>query len=155
VTSEPFAIEKAAGVKPKVLLIADYGFSSYSTLIETRRDLVAGKPDVVQRFVDASIIGWYNYLYHDNRAANDLIRSQNPETTDDLLAWSVQQMRDFGIVDSGDAVAHGVGAMSEARIKEFFNKMVQAGVVKPDLDWRRSYTLQFVNRGVGTELRPR
>lgn len=155
VTSEPLAIEKATGVKPRVLLIADHGFSSYSTLIETRRDLVARNPDLVQRFVDASIVGWYNYLYHDNRAANAMIRAGNPEMTDDLLAWSVQQMRDFGIVDSGDAVEHGVGAISEDRVREFYDKMVQAGVVKPGLDWRRSYTAQFVNRKVGVELRPR
>src|SRR5438270_2426971 len=73
VTSEPFAIERQGKFKPKVFLLADQGFDAYSTLIETRRDLVANKPDLVQRFVDASIIGWANYLYGDNRAANALI----------------------------------------------------------------------------------
>ncbi len=87
VTSEPFAIEKQAGFKPKVFLLADHGFDAYSTLIETRRDLVAKRPELVQRFVDASIIGWYNYLYGDNRAANALIRKHNPEMSDDLLAY--------------------------------------------------------------------
>src|ERR1700726_2820655 len=79
VTSEPFAIEKSAGFKPGIILLADYGFKAYSTLIETRSDLIDKKPDLVQRFVDASIIGWYNYLYGDNAAANALIKSQNPE----------------------------------------------------------------------------
>jgi NitT/TauT family transport system substrate-binding protein len=153
VTSEPYAIEKQTGVKPKVFLIADYGFSSYSTLIETRRDLVARKPDLVQRFVDASIIGWYNYIYHDNKPANDLIKRQNPEMTDDLLAFSVAQMRHYGIVDSGDALELGVGAMTDARVTEFFEKMVRAGVVSAALDYRKSYTLQFVNKKVGLELR--
>ena len=155
VTSEPFAIERASGMKPAVMLLADYGFDPYSTLIETRRDVVATRPAVVQRFVDASIIGWYNYIYHDNAAANDLIKRQNPEMTDDLLAWSVKQLRNYGIVDSGDAVELGIGAMSEARVRAFYDKMVAAGVVKAGLDWRRSYTLQFVNRKVGTELRPK
>ncbi len=153
VTSEPYAIEKQTGVKPKVFLLADYGFSSYSTLIETRRDLVARRPDLVQRFVDASIIGWYNYIYHDNKPGNDLIRHQNPEMTDDLLAYSVAQMKDYGIVDSGDAMELGVGAMTDARMAEFFAKMVRAGVVKAGLDYRKSYTLQFVNKKVGLELR--
>ena len=67
VTSEPFAVEKQAKIKPTVLLLADYGFNAYSTLIETRRDLIDKKPDLVQRFVDASVIGWYNYLYGDNK----------------------------------------------------------------------------------------
>jgi NitT/TauT family transport system substrate-binding protein len=153
VTSEPYAIEKQTGVKPKVLLIADYGFSSYSTLIETRRDLVERKPDLVQRFVDASIIGWYNYIYHDNKPANDLIKRQNPEMTDELLAYSVAQMKDYGIVDSGDAIELGVGAMTDARMAGFFDKMVRAGVVKADLDYGKSYTLRFVNKKVGLELR--
>jgi NitT/TauT family transport system substrate-binding protein len=152
-TSEPYAIEKQTGVKPKVFLIADYGFSSYSTLIETRRDLVERKPDLVQRFVDASIVGWYNYIYHDNKPANDLIKRQNPEMTDEVLAYSVAQMKEYGIVDSGDALELGIGAMTDARMARFFDKMVQAGVVKSDLDYRKSYTLRFVNKKVGSELR--
>jgi len=60
VTSEPFEVEQKGGFRPKVFLLADQGFSSYSTLIETRRDLVEKKPDIVQRFVDASIVGWYH-----------------------------------------------------------------------------------------------
>jgi NitT/TauT family transport system substrate-binding protein len=154
VTSEPFAVEKAAGFKPNVLLLADYGFNTYSTLIETRRDIAEKKPDLVQRFVDASMIGWYNYIYGDNAAGNTMIKKLNPEMTDDLLAYSVARMKDYGIVDSGDSVKSGIGAMSDDRYTSFFNKMVKAGVVKGDLDFRKSYTLRFVNKGVGVELRP-
>ncbi|GAA0001549.1 hypothetical protein BRDID11002_15500 [Bradyrhizobium diazoefficiens] len=99
VTSEPFAVEKAAGFKPNVLLLADYGFNTYSTLIETRRDIAEKKPDLVQRFVDASMIGWYNYIYGDNSAGNAMIKKLNPEMTDDLLAYSVARMKEYGIVD--------------------------------------------------------
>jgi NitT/TauT family transport system substrate-binding protein len=155
VTSEPFAIEKAAHFTPKVFLLADQGFSAYSTLIETRRELVDKKPDLVQRFVDASIIGWYNYIYHDNSAANALIKNQNPEMTDDLLAYSVAAMKRYGIVDSGDTLALGVGAMTDARMKSFFDEMVRSAVVKPALDYRKAYTLQFVDKKVGLELRPK
>jgi NitT/TauT family transport system substrate-binding protein len=155
VTSEPFAIEKAAKFKPKVFLLADQGFSAYSTLIQTRRDLVDNKPDLVQRFVDASIVGWYNYIYHDNAAANALIKKQNPEMTDDLLAYCVAEMKEHGIVDSGDATTLGVGAMTDARAKDFFDKMVRSGVTKANLDYRKSYTLQFVGKKVGLDLRPK
>jgi NitT/TauT family transport system substrate-binding protein len=153
VTSEPYEIEKQTRMKPKVFLIADYGFNSYSTLIETRRDLVERKPDLVQRFVDATIIGWYTYIYGDNKPANDMIKRQNPEMTDDLLAYSVAQMKQYGIVDSGDTRELGVGAMTDARMASFFDKMVRAGVVKAGLDYRKSYTLRFVNQKVGIELR--
>jgi len=155
VTSEPFAIEKETKIKPHVFLLADSGFSGYSTLIETRRELVENKPDLVQRFVDASIIGWYNYIYHDNTAGNALIKKQNPEMSDDLLAYTVATLKEHGIVDSGDTATLGIGAMTDARMKDFFDKMTRAGVVKPGLDYRKSYTLQFIDKKVGLDLRPK
>jgi NitT/TauT family transport system substrate-binding protein len=155
VTSEPFAIEREAKFKPKIFLLADQGFSAYSTLIETRRELVDKKPDLVQRFVDASIIGWMNYIYGDNRPANAAIRKANAEMSDELLAYSVAKMKDYGIVDSGDALALGVGVMTDAHMRDFFDKMVRAGVVKAGLDYRKSYTLQFVGKKVGLDLRPK
>jgi NitT/TauT family transport system substrate-binding protein len=153
VTSEPYAIETQGGFKPKIFLIADQGWGSYSTLIETRRDLVEKKPDLVQRFVDASAIGWMNYLYGDNAAANTRIKRDNPEMTDARIAYSIAKMKEYGIVDSGDTVRGGVGAMTDVRMKSFFNQMVAAGVVKGSIDHRKAYSLQFVNKGVGVELR--
>jgi len=154
VTSEPFAIEQKAKFKPTVILLADYGFNAYSTFIETRADLVENNPDLVQRFVDASIIGWYHYIYGDNKAGNALIKKLNPEMTDALLDYSVAKMRQYGIVDSGDTLKNGVGAMSDERMADFFSTMVHAGAVKRDIDFRKAYTLRFVNKGVGLNLRP-
>ena len=154
VTSEPYAVEKAAGFKPSVILLADQGFNAYSTLIEARRDTVEKKQDLVQRFVDASIIGWYNYIYGDATPGNALIRQMNPDMTDELLAYSIAKMKDYGIVDSGDSLKDGIGAMNETRIADFYNKMSRAGVVRRDIDWRKASTLQFVNKGVGLNLRP-
>ncbi|WP_262032142.1 ABC transporter substrate-binding protein [Microvirga sp. Mcv34] len=153
VTSEPLTIEKAAGFKPNVFLLADYGFSTYSTTVETRREIVETNPDLVQRFVDASTIGWYNYLYGDNTKAKELIKRDNPEMTDELLDYSRAKMKEYGIVDSGDTRQLGIGAMTDARMKDFFDKMVKAGLFKADLDYRQAYTLQFVNKGVGLDLR--
>jgi NitT/TauT family transport system substrate-binding protein len=155
VSSEPFTVEKAGGFKPTIVLLADAGFNSYSTLIETRKELAEGKPDLVQRFVDASAIGWYNYIYGDNSGANAMIKKMNPEMTDELLAFSVGKMKEYGIVDSGDTLKDGIGAMNDARMASFFDKMVRAGVVKRDLDYRKGYTLRFVNKGVGVNLRPK
>jgi NitT/TauT family transport system substrate-binding protein len=155
VTSEPYTIEKQGGFKPKVFLLADQGFNPYSTLIETRRELVEKKADVVRRFVEASIIGWYNYLYGDNSGAKALIRRDNPEMPEALLNYSVEKMKEFGIVDFGDTLKLGIGAMTDAHVKDFFDKMVRAGVVKAAIDYRKAYTLQFVNKGVGLDLRPK
>lgn len=153
VTSEPLTIEKAAGFKPNVFLLADHGFSTYSTTVETRREVVEKNPDLVQRFVDASTVGWYNYLYGDNAKAKVLIKRDNPEMTDELLAYSAAKMKEYGIVDSGDTARLGIGAMTDARMKDFFDKMVKAGLFKADLDYTHAYTLRFVNKGVGLDLR--
>jgi NitT/TauT family transport system substrate-binding protein len=152
-TSEPLIVEKAGGFKPNVFLLADYGFDTYSTTIEARTEMVEKQPDIVQKFVDASVTGWMNYLYGDNAAANQLIKKDNPEMDDEHIAYSVAKMKEYGIVDSGDAATMGVGAMTDQRMKSFFDKMVAAKVVPGDLDYKKSYTLEFVNKKVGLDLR--
>ena len=129
VTSEPSRSRRPPSSSRACILLADNGFNAYSTLIETRSELIDKKPDLVQRFVDASIIGWYNYLYGDNAPGNAMIKKLNPEMTDELLAYSVAKMKEYGIVDSGDTLKDGIGAMTDARVASFFDKMVRAGVV--------------------------
>ena len=152
-TSEPFTLQKA-GVKPVVLLLADHGFDSYSTTIECAWKLVREHPDLVRRFVDASIEGWYSYLYGDPRPANALIKKDNPEMTDDLLAYGRDAMKQRGVVDSGDSLTLGIGAMTDARWKNFATGMIRAGLYPADLDLSQAYTLQFVNRKVGMQQKP-
>jgi len=152
VTSEPYAIEQRAGFRPKIFLLADQGFDSYSTLIETRRDLVERKRDLVQRFVDASIIGWARYLHGDNAAANARIKHDNPQMTDELIAYSIAKLKEYGLVDSGDAQSLGIGAMTDQRMRSFYDKMVRVGAVKPSIDLNKAYTVQFVNKQVGLDI---
>ncbi len=154
ITAEPFAIREAGGFDPVVLLLADAGYGSYSTLIQTRQELVDEQPEVVQAFVDASILGWMDYLYGDPAPGNALILEANPEMTPAQIAYSIDAMKAYGIVDSGDALELGVGAMTDARWASFFSNAVDWGLVEPDLPWQAGYALDFVNRGVGNELRP-
>src|SRR5947209_3824772 len=151
VTSEPFIIEKE-GVTPVVMLLADAGYSSYGALIETSWKLARDKPDLVQRFIDASIEGWYSYLNGDPTPGNALIKRDNPEMTDALIAYGVDKMKQYGVVDSGDAKQNGIGAMSEARWRDFFETMAKAGLYPPEMDVKQAFTVQFVNKKVG--MRP-
>jgi NitT/TauT family transport system substrate-binding protein len=153
VTSEPFAVEKAGGFVPNQFLLADYGYSTYSTTIETMQDTIDKRPEVVQCFVDGSAKGWYNYLYGDNKAANAAIKKDNPDITDEQIAFTIAQLKKFGIVDSGDTEKLGIGAMTDARMKDFYDKMVKAKVEPAGIDISKAYTLQFVNKGVGLELK--
>lgn len=152
--SEPIAVEKQAGFKPVVHLLADNGWSTYATLIETRQELVKNKPELVKKFVEASMIGWNNYLYGDRKAADAEIKKINPDLTDDYIAQSVALMRSMGIVDSGDSLKLGIGAMTDARMKDFYDKVVAAGLYKAgEVNLADTYTTQFVNKGVGLDVR--
>ncbi|MFH1796794.1 MAG: ABC transporter substrate-binding protein [Pseudomonadota bacterium] len=153
VTSEPYAVEKEGGFVPNQFLLADYGFDTYATTIETMRDTIDKRPEVVKCFVDGSAKGWYNYLYGDNKAANEMIKKDNPEITDEQIAFSIEQMKKFGIVDSGDTEKLGIGAMTDARMQSFYDKMVAAKVMPAGIDIKKAYTLDFVNKGVGLDLK--
>ncbi|MEM9002013.1 MAG: ABC transporter substrate-binding protein [Cyanobacteria bacterium P01_F01_bin.86] len=146
-SSEPLAIEKEGGFTPVVFLLADYGYEPYSTTIETRKELVDSDPDLVQRFVDASIKGWYSYLEGDPTPGNELIKAANPEMTDEQIAYGIEKMKEYGIVVSGDAEEQGIGAMTDTRWKSFFDTLVEAGVASADTDYTQAFSLDFVNKG--------
>jgi NitT/TauT family transport system substrate-binding protein len=147
-TSEPFAIERA-GAKPKVFLLADLGYDNYQTTIEAPKKLTDERPDFVQKFVDATILGWYSYLYEDPTPGNLLIKKDNPDMDDDKIANSIKLMKEFGIVDGGDAKTLGIGAMTDERWQRFGQSMIEAGLYEANLDIKQAYTTRFVNKRVG------
>ena len=152
--AEPIYIQEQGKFKPVVHLLADHGFSTYSTLIEARTETVKNNPDLVQRFVDASVIGWVNFMYGDRSAANALMMKDNPEISLAEIEASVVLMKQQGIVDSGEAQTMGIGAMSAARIQDFFNQMVKAGLYQAkDVDLSKVATTQFVNKQLGIDLK--
>jgi NitT/TauT family transport system substrate-binding protein len=152
--AEPIYVENQGKFKPVVHLLADHGFSTYSTLIEAHADTVKNQPDLVQRFVDASIIGWVNYLYGDRKAAAALMKRDNPEMNDAEMEASVALMKQQGIVDSGESLKNGIGAMNAARITDFHAQMVKAGLYKPgEVDLTKVATLQFVNKKTGLDVK--
>jgi NitT/TauT family transport system substrate-binding protein len=142
-SSEPFLVMKE-GVTPQVYLLADYGYPSYSAMVLVPQKLIDSKPAVVKAFVDASIEGWKEYLHGDNKAANDLIKKDNPDMTDDVIAFGIKKMLEYGIVEGGDAATMGVGAMTDAKWKEFFDTMVAQKVYPANLDYTKAYTLEFL-----------
>ncbi len=155
VSSEPYQIEQLGGFKPVVNLLADNGFDNYSTVILAQTKTIRERPDVVQAFVDASAEGWYHYMYGDPKPGNALILAANPEMTAAIIDNSIKVMTQYGIVDSGDSLTLGIGAMTAGRWKHFLDQMTEAGVYPSGVDPAGAYTLQFVNKRVGMELRPK
>ncbi len=150
VSSEPYVI-KQAGVEPVIHLFADNGFDNYQTTINISKKMVDEKKDVVQRFVTATLEGWAEYLKGGPAiaAANAAIKKDNPDMTDEKLAYSHKVMNEYAIVKSGDALKLGIGAMTDERWKRFYETMAAAGAFPQGVDYKKAYTLDFVNKGVG------
>ncbi|HAD27079.1 MAG TPA: nitrate ABC transporter substrate-binding protein [Rhodobacteraceae bacterium] len=152
-TAEPI-YAAAAGADVETFLLADQGWSTYSTTIEARVDMVENNPDLVQRFIDASTVGWYNYLYGDNSAGNAAIMSANPDQTLEKLVKETKQLKSLGIIDSGNQLEVGIGAIDMARVQAFYDLAVEAGILEAgSLDVSKVATSQFVNKKVGMDLK--
>jgi NitT/TauT family transport system substrate-binding protein len=151
--SEPFSVKEAAHFEPVVLLMADVGFKGYASMIATSDRKIEQQPDLVKRFIDASVEGWYSYLYGDPAPGNALIKQANPEMNDALIAYGIGSMKTHGILDSGDALTLGIGAMSAERWADFYQAVSDAGVYPKGLDVTKAYTLRFVNQKTGMDLK--
>jgi NitT/TauT family transport system substrate-binding protein len=141
-SSEPFQAEKA-GVKARFFLFARDGFPPYGTTIVATQKIVKERPDVVQRFVRASMEGWKSYM-SDPSAANELIKKDNPNMKDDQLAYAVAKLKEQNLLGGGDAAKMGIGVITEERWKKTHEYMVSAGLLAPNVDYRQAFTTQFV-----------
>lgn len=151
--SEPYEA-LAANVEIDSWLLADEGWDTYSCMVQTRDELLVERPELVQKFVDASTIGWYNYLYGDAAPGMDAIIAANPEQSTARLAWENEALRSLGIVDSGETLSLGIGAMNADRIKAFYDLCVGAGVIEAgSVDLAAVADFSYVNKSVGLELR--
>jgi NitT/TauT family transport system substrate-binding protein len=152
-SSEPYEIERETGMAPMVFPLADEGYPGYANMVLVPQRWIDEHPEAVQDFVDATIEGWMHYLYGDPSAGNALIRKDNPDMSDALIAEAIATLKAHGMALSGDAQTMGVGAMTDARWKEFFDVMSGQGVYPAGLDYRKAYTLQFVNKGYGLDMK--
>ena len=146
-TSEPFLIERQGGFKPVILPLSEAGYNPYTFTIDTTRHLLDTNPDLVQRFVTASIRGWYSYLANP-QPGNQAIRADNPDMPEELLTFSLAKLDEFDIITGGDAGHLGIGAMTDRRWQSLFEELTGVGVLDSQLDYRQAYTLDYVNKGV-------
>jgi NitT/TauT family transport system substrate-binding protein len=141
-SSEPYQAEQK-GVKANFYLLADEGYPPYTGAITTTQKTIAERSDMVARFVKASMEGWKSYM--ENPApGNELIKRDNPNMSDGQIAFGIKRMKELKVVSGGDAATLGIGAMTDARWKKTAEFMVAAGLLKPETDWSKAYTLQFI-----------
>jgi NitT/TauT family transport system substrate-binding protein len=153
-TSEPRRIAEAGVPEPRVFLLADHGWISYSTLIETRSELIEKRPEVVQRFVAASIGGWRRYLAGGDVAASadELILRQNPAMTRGQIEYSRLKMRELELLGPGEPQSTPIGALDAERIASCLDQMTEAGMYKRgEVDPAEAVSLQFIASGPGKQ----
>ena len=147
-TSEPYTIEKEGHFKPQLFLLADNGYPGYTNMVFVTQKWIDSNPRAVQAFVDATAEGWQNYVFGNAAPGNALIKAANPEMTDDLIAQAIAKMKSYGLIMGGDAAKSGVGAMTDATWKSFFDTMSAVGIYDKTLDYKRAYDLRFVTAGL-------
>ncbi len=144
-SSEPYAIEKEAGFKPRVFLLSDFGWPPYSTTIVCMEKTVRERPQAVAAFVRASMEGWKSYLKGDPGPANALIKRDNPAMTDDKIAVGIRLMNDSGMVFGGDAATLGAGVITDERMKKTYDMLVAMKLLDASrVELKKTYTTQFV-----------
>ena len=152
-TAEPLYAAKE-GAKVKTFLLADEGYNTYANTIETRQDLVDKNPDLVQRFVTASIEGWVNFMYGDHSKAYEMILKDNADMSKETLDAELANLKELQLIDSGDAVTKGIGAIDMNRVKAFYELARKSGIVSgEELDMNKVATDAFVNKGAGLDIK--
>jgi NitT/TauT family transport system substrate-binding protein len=146
VTEDAFLLGAHMPKPPVVLLLADYGYTNYAATIFGMKPYIEKNAKSVQAFVDATRKGYEACMTGDPTAGMKLMMAMNPDHGEPLFHFKINEMKARGMVDGGDAATLGVGAMTDARWKEFFDTMSAAGVYSPKLDYKSAYTLSFIKK---------
>jgi len=146
-TSEPYSIEKASGIHPKVFLLADQGWPPYAGAVVCLQRTVEQRHQAITAFIKASAQGWKQYLQGDPKPANTLIKRDNPNMADDVIAQSIALLKSHGIVLGGDAATHGIGTITDERMKRTFDMLVQHKLIDPaKVDYRKTFTTRLIQQ---------
>jgi len=141
-SSEPFQARQK-GVPVKFFLFARDGYPPYGSTMVATRSFVDRNPDVVARFVKASLEGWKSYIANP-APGNALIKVDNPKMTDEQIAFGIDELKRLRVLDGGDAETMGIGIVTSARWKATYDFAVAAGLLKPEVDWNAAFTDRFV-----------
>ncbi len=144
VTNEPFLVEKEVGWKPKVFMLADAGYRTYGSILTTSQDFIDKKPKAAQCMVSATAKGWNEFMAGDVKPALAEIKKEAPNNTDELMASTIQIMKDRKLVLNEDTEKMGFGIMTEARWKAHYEMLREVGILKQDLDYKKIIALQFL-----------
>jgi NitT/TauT family transport system substrate-binding protein len=143
-TSEPYAMQEA-GADFKSFLIGKEGYPPYGNSIACRTEVIEQHPEEIKGFIDASMQGWKTYLASPAKG-NELIIKDNPNMTEDRIAYAVNLLNSSGIVTGGDAQTKGIGYISDSRMKKTWDMAVGNNLFSAsDVTLSEVYTTEFVD----------
>jgi NitT/TauT family transport system substrate-binding protein len=142
-TSEPFTVQQQAHWAPKIFLLSDFGYPGYANMVLVPQKWIDTNRRAVQQFVDATRDGWLHYLDNPHQG-NALIKRDNPDISDAILAQALDKMKRYDLLLSGDGKAFGLGSMTDGQWKLFYDTMAAEGLYPKGLDYRKAYDLSFV-----------
>jgi NitT/TauT family transport system substrate-binding protein len=144
VTEDEYQLKSQMKTPPEIMLLADYGYQNYATTIFGMRPWVEAHGDAVKAFIKATAQGYQDCLDGKADAGEKLLHTANPDEPEGLFQFKIKQMKERNMLTGGDAEKLGIGAMSDARWKDFFDTMSASGVYKKDLDYKSAYTLKYL-----------
>ena len=142
-TSEPFTVQQQAHWAPKIFLLSDFGYPGYANMVLVPQKWIDTNRRAVQQFVDATRDGWLHYLDNPHQG-NALIKRDNPDISDAILAQALDKVKRYDLLLSGDGKAFGLGSMTDGQWKLFYDTMAAEGLYPKGLDYRKAYDLSFV-----------
>jgi NitT/TauT family transport system substrate-binding protein len=144
VTEDALLLGSQLPKPPVILLLADYGYAVYATTVYGLRSWLDAHPDAVKQFLAATAEGYRQCDAGEAPEGMKLMLTTNPDHSEALYHFKLKEMRERKMVTGGDAEKLGIGAMTAARWKDFFETMSGAGVYPRALDYTKAYTLKFV-----------
>jgi len=142
-TSETF-FARQAGAQERFLLVSGTGYDPYRVTF-TSRQFLEQHPELVGRFVRASIKGWKEYL-RDPAAANAEIARLNPAMNPAWEEFSWRALKDGNFITGDDPSGAQVGQYDPVRWTTMYNQLSDLKVITHPFDPATAYTLQFLQK---------
>ncbi len=144
VTSEPF-FARQAGVPVRTLLISEAGYNPYR-VVATSRSFLQQHPEIVDKFVRASLRGWRDYLVHPDDI-NAAIAKLNPALSVAQMKFSYEALRDQHFIAGDASNGADLGRFDAARWTSMYQQLLDLKVIQKPFDPALAYTMRFMPKG--------
>ena len=142
VTNEPY-FAKQRGANVGALLIASDTYEPYRVMFASQ-DFIAKHPEVVAKFVRASVHGWVDYLGGDPAPANKILAEKRSDLTPEFMAYSIKAMNEYKLVSGDPAKGEFAGQITAARLEKQIKLLQEVGVLDKPVAVADVATFEFI-----------